>query len=109
MSLSEQTTVECPKCTSEQTITLWQSVNVTLDPELKKHILDRTLVRFTCESCGYVAEVHHPFLYHDMERRLMVFLGEETPDAPTFEGMFDSLVSDMEAGIRSAWSIPSVN
>ncbi len=98
MSLSEQTTVECPKCTSEQSITHWQSVNVTLDPDLKQKILDRTLVTFTCENCGYVAEVYHPLLYHDMEQRLMVFLGEEAPDAPTSEGVFGSLVSDIEAG-----------
>ncbi len=98
MSLSEQTTVECPKCTSEQSITHWQSVNVTLDPDLKKKVLNHAIVRFTCENCGYVAEVYHPLLYHDMEQRLVLFLGEEAPDDPAYEGIFDSLVSSIEAG-----------
>ena len=97
MSRSEETTVECPKCTSEQSFTHWQSVNVTLDPDLKAKILDRTLVTFTCENCGYVAEVYHPLLYHDMEQRLMVFLGEEAPDDSASEGMFASLLPSIEA------------
>ncbi len=97
MSMSEQTTVECPKCTSEQSITHWQTVNVTDDPDLKQKILDRTLVTFTCEKCGYVAEVYHPLLYHDMEQRLMVFLGEEFPDDPASEAMFASLAPGIEA------------
>ncbi|MDY0167042.1 MAG: CpXC domain-containing protein [Thermoguttaceae bacterium] len=97
MSRSEETTVECPKCTSEQSFTHWQSVNVTLDPDLKEKILDRTLVTFTCENCGYVAEVYHPLLYHDMEQRLMVFLGDEAPDASTSEDVSGSLASSSEA------------
>jgi predicted nucleic-acid-binding Zn-ribbon protein len=98
MSMSEQTAVECPQCTREQFITHWQSVNVTLDPDLKGKLLDRTLVTFTCENCGYLAEVYHPLLYHDMERRLMVFLGEETPDDATSEGVFGSPESSVRTG-----------
>lgn len=97
MSLSEQTTVECPKCTSGQFITYWQSVNVTLDPDLKKKVLDRTLFTFTCEHCGYIAAMYHPLLYHDIEQRLMVSLGEEAPDNVTSKGIFASLASKIEA------------
>ena len=86
MSQSESTTITCPGCKHEQQFTIWHSVNVTLDPDLKDKVLDRSLTTFDCEDCGYTATIEQNLLYHDMERQLTIFR-HPSPDQP--EGLAD--------------------
>jgi ribosomal protein S27E len=81
MSKSESTTITCPGCNHEQQFTIWQSVNVTLDPTLKQKVLDRSLTTFECESCGHTTTIEQNLLYHDMARQLMI-LRRPTQDEP---------------------------
>ena len=67
-------------CQHPQAFTAWQSVNVTLDPELKARLLDRSLVTFHCEKCNHTVGVNQGLLYHDMDRRVMIMLGCQSPD-----------------------------
>jgi len=80
MSLSDEITFTCPACQHQQAFTTWQSINITLDPELKEKLLDRSLVTFRCEKCGHTAGVNQGLLYHDMNRRVMIMLGCQSPD-----------------------------
>jgi hypothetical protein len=68
MSLPNPITITCPTCQHQQAFTAWQSINVTLNPELKQKLLDRSLVTFHCEKCGQAAGVNQELLYHDMDR-----------------------------------------
>ena len=81
MSVSLTEKIACRFCQHEQDFTLWQSVNATVDPELKDKLMSGELMTFTCQSCQQVAEVVWPLLYHDMERNLMVHirLDEQLP------------------------------
>ncbi len=72
MSQSAVTTLTCPHCRHSQHFTVWHSVNVSQDPELKPRVLDRSLTTFTCEECGGTASIEQDLLYHDMDRRLMI-------------------------------------
>jgi hypothetical protein len=81
MSQSAVTTVSCPQCRHGQEFTVWHSVNVSQDPELKPRVLDRSLTTFTCEKCGATASIEQDLLYHDMDRRLMI-LRHARHDAP---------------------------
>jgi hypothetical protein len=72
MSQSAVTTLTCPHCRHSQEFTVWHSVNVSQDPELKQRVLDRSLTTFTCENCGGTASIEQDLLYHDMERRFMI-------------------------------------
>jgi hypothetical protein len=49
-------------------------VNVTIDPTLKKSVLDGSLVKFRCVSCGDVSILAYDLLYHDMDRGLLIWL-----------------------------------
>ena len=83
MSRPDQTTIECPACGREDTFTIWQSMNVTLDPRLKEELLSGELMTFTCRQCRQQAPVQYSFLYHDMKRRRMIWLitvGDEVSD-----------------------------
>lgn len=74
MSTPHETTVTCQGCNATQSFTVWQSLNVTLDCDAKQRLLTGELTRFTCQKCGWSGPVIYPFLYHDMEKRLMVWL-----------------------------------
>lgn len=64
----------CPLCGAEQQFRMYPSVNVTVNPELKEKILDHTLPVMTCRSCGEKTMVFYHLLYHDVSRRLAVWL-----------------------------------
>ncbi|MBR2800975.1 MAG: CpXC domain-containing protein [Erysipelotrichaceae bacterium] len=72
MSQSKTIKVTCPFCKKEHEFTVHPSLNVTLDPELKQKVLDRSLFSFTCPDCQKESPVFYPFLYHDMEKSVMI-------------------------------------
>ncbi|MCY2929112.1 MAG: CpXC domain-containing protein [Planctomycetota bacterium] len=74
MSVSSKETIACRYCGHEQEFTLWQSINATLDPQLREQLMSGELMTFTCQSCQKSAEVVWPLLYHDMEREVMVHI-----------------------------------
>ena len=73
MSLPTQMKITCPKCGKESDFTVWQSVNTSLDPDMKEKVLSRELFRFVCPHCGAETEIDYPFLYHQMEDKIMIY------------------------------------
>ena len=76
MSQHQEATYQCPNCGHEQEITIWESVNVQIDPEMKDKILNNEFFRQICSECNTVSQVYYTFLYHDMENSLMVYMIE---------------------------------
>ena len=60
-------TLNCPKCHSNFEKEVWQSINVTIDPNLKKELRDYKFFLYTCPKCGFEFVSYYNFLYHDME------------------------------------------
>jgi hypothetical protein len=81
MSKSKEERVKCPACGQQGSFTLWESVNVTADPELKERFMSGNLNTFRCAGCNHETQVWYPMLYHDMDRLLMIWFmpGDETP------------------------------
>jgi hypothetical protein len=73
MSLPQQTTETCRECGDTQPFTIWQSLNVTLEREAKEKLLNGELTRFNCQKCQWSGPVIYSFLYHDMEKHLMIW------------------------------------
>lgn len=90
MSSSSSQVITCPSCQQQQSFTLWQSVNVTLDPSLKAKLKSGELTTFHCNHCGHAAEVVFSLLYHDMEKRWMIWL---VPEGKLPPGMADGVPS----------------
>ena len=86
MSQSSAISLTCPKCQHEQEFTLWNSINVALDPEKKAELKNGSLTRFTCTECGNASDVNYPILYHDPEHRFMVWLSSDDTD-PDLAGL----------------------
>lgn len=100
MSMEQKQVLKCPKCGTENEFTMWQSLNTSLNPEMKQQLISGELFQMKCKECGEVTNVNYPILYHDMENKLMLqFVGsdEEAQDVvDTFEGMKQMEQSPME-------------
>lgn len=94
MSRTEETTVTCKACGHEQGFQLWTSVNVTLDPDLKQKLLDRSLTAFRCEQCGHATNVNYSLLYHDMHANLMIWLVPDEEKAGELPPLAASMAVD---------------
>src|SRR5579885_3060815 len=61
-------------CGTEFTTTVYEAVNVTLEPQLLYTLLVGLLNVATCPNCGRRAAVARPFLYHDVARGLFAYV-----------------------------------
>jgi len=72
MSINTKREIKCPKCANLSEITLWQSITVSDSGDLKEDLLKGKVNIFRCASCGAVALVPVPLLYHDENKHIMI-------------------------------------
>lgn len=72
MSRFYETKIECPECNQSSSFCIWESINTSLDPEMKEKVKDRSAFMFTCPNCGEQTAVDYGFLYHQMEDKIMI-------------------------------------
>jgi hypothetical protein len=72
MSRQHPTEVECPECKAKVNTIIWSSLNVQINPEAKKDLLEGKINLFQCTNCDLKTPVAIPFLYHDVENRFCV-------------------------------------
>ena len=79
--------MECPRCGSKSEVEIWDTINVQVDPEAKRALLEGEINVYRCDICRFDTGISIPLLYHDMQNRFCVkFLPfEKTPDARFFE------------------------
>ncbi len=74
MSKSVSKSVVCPHCGKSAAAKMWTVVNVTKNPELREKIFDESLFDWRCPFCHGQAQLISRCLYHDFERKFMVYL-----------------------------------
>lgn len=72
MSMQSKRMVVCNQCHQSFEVTVWDSVNASLDPVLKSKVTNDELFIFECPHCGKKYYFKYDFLYHDMDAQLMV-------------------------------------
>lgn len=72
MPRSSTMTYTC-ECGTTFTATMYQTVNVTLEPQLLYRLLAGSLNVAVCPNCGRKIESDLPFIYHDMRRSLFAY------------------------------------
>jgi hypothetical protein len=72
MTKFSEAKIKCPACEQEQSVTIWDSINVTLDPSLREMLFSAEINVFACENCGEEAFIPAQLLYHDMDRQFCV-------------------------------------
>jgi hypothetical protein len=69
MSQKHSIEVECPGCKVTVNVTVWSSLNATLEPEAKSDLFQGKINHFQCPHCNHTAFLQASFLYHDMEHK----------------------------------------
>lgn len=64
--------IECPECHLKQEVEIWESVNVSLDPNLKRKLFEGHINFLKCQKCAHEFPIDVPLLYHDMEKQFLV-------------------------------------
>jgi O-acetyl-ADP-ribose deacetylase len=72
MSLMAPHELQCPACGHTQTIEVWSTINVTVDPKLKDRLFNGEINTFLCEKCGKKSFIDTPLFYHDMRQNYCV-------------------------------------
>jgi hypothetical protein len=73
MSRSSEITLTCA-CGTSFPSTVYQAVNITLEPPLLYRMLSGHLNVATCPNCGRTSSSAQPFVYHDMKRGLFAYV-----------------------------------
>ena len=73
MSKAFQKTFICSKCGKPSEITIWENINVDLNPELKEKVVDGSLFLTSCPYCSFKQRVENPVLYHDQTRKYVIW------------------------------------
>lgn len=66
--------LNCPVCQAKKTFSYVSHLNTQKDPHLKERLLTGDIFRFECDECGAKRQLDMQFLYHDPEKKLMVFV-----------------------------------
>ena len=73
MSKFKMEQLSCPRCNHAQEVPTWNSINVTLNPQLKVDFFANKINTAICEKCKYHSMIGKDLLYHDMQMKVMIF------------------------------------
>lgn len=84
MSIIRKADAACSKCGTKNEITIYRSINTAENPELKEKVRDGSLFLWKCSSCGQANLSRYETLYHDPDKKIMIWLlpsGSEISEA----------------------------
>ncbi|HEX3017274.1 MAG TPA: CpXC domain-containing protein [Caproicibacter sp.] len=74
MSTQMSKDVGCPHCGAAVRTQMWPGICAQENPELRTRVLDETIFDWKCPECGYSAQFVYPCLYHDKDRKFMIYV-----------------------------------
>ena len=102
MSSFRNIKITCPACNTEGSYTVWDSVNVDLDPELKSKVMDSSLFTWVCPNCKKSFNAPYSFLYHDMTHNFMVYFESEKSHIIPFAEYLRVMENGLDMGAIAA-------
>jgi hypothetical protein len=67
-----QVLAQCPICLNEETMTIWDQIDASTDPDLREKLLHKTLQSLECRNCGNSTLIASPLTYFDPNLDLLV-------------------------------------
>jgi len=67
-----QVLAQCPVCLNEDTLTIWDMIDASTDPDLKEKLLRKTLQSLDCRNCGNATLIASPLTYLDPDQGLLI-------------------------------------
>lgn len=74
MSIISESIATCSCCGNRTGLKIYKSINTSEDPSLKEKVKDGSLFIWKCPSCGQANLAKYDTLYHDPDRKLMIWL-----------------------------------
>lgn len=71
--------INCPNCSVENEVILWEKVNVDMNPDLKEKLFTEKINNLVCNKCGFVSRIDIPFYYNDAKAKFFIYLVPEFP------------------------------
>lgn len=94
MSLTAKANGVCSKCGQTTEITVYKSINTADNPELKEKVKNGALFLWECPHCGTVNLARYETLYHDPQKKLMLWL---VPDGKISETQMQAITNHTKA------------
>ena len=100
MSKTHTETITCPECGKQAEFTVWDSINTTLEPEMRERVKSGELFRWSCPKCGCKVNVNFATLYHDMKQKIMIYYVPGNPEEviPYMKSAMNHVMEGEEAG-----------
>ena len=67
-----QVLAQCPVCLNEETLTIWDMIDASTDPDLREKLLRKTLQSLDCRNCGNATLIASPLTYLDPDHGLLI-------------------------------------
>ncbi len=90
--------VKCPKCGNEWDHKIYQTINVSMDPELKEKIFNKELFIYNCPNCNNKSILVTPLLYAD--NNFWIYLWPYEWEKFESNSTIDKLLSNMRIPCR---------
>jgi len=109
MSAQKTYNIRCPQCGHEQKVDLYDSINVTQQPELKTALFENRLNRVLCGSCEASFRVDKPLLYHDPDRNILIhWMPDAAVSREEILDEFDRSMEELRAALPADIEPPRV-
>ena len=102
MSKNSIQTISCPQCSAKFDIVIWDSINISLGPELRAKVIDESIFINECPGCKNSVYVPWDTLYHDMENHFMLFFSH---DVTNEESQPNAEIPDYLAQMQNNYNI----
>lgn len=90
MSLKSKACAVCQKCGASHEVTVYKSINVAENPELKEKVLSGELFLWECPHCSGGNLIGYECLYHDpLEKYMVWMLPFGTPESAQKEAIMN--------------------
>jgi hypothetical protein len=110
MAQTNTYSIRCPQCSAQQDEILYDGVEVSSEPSLRRMLLENKLNLVTCSSCGHAFRVDKNMLYHDEAHGWMVYLHPaRMEDHRQAEEEFRNVLDDLRAVLPDGRDLPAVD
>ena len=93
MSIFKKQSIVCPGCEERSDVGIWDSLNVTIDTDMYEAVRDGSVFAYECPKCGFKSRFVYPMLYHDMDKKQMIYLCTDSNTAKSAAKEFDDMLS----------------
>lgn len=102
--------IRCPKCGHEQSVTLYDAIDVNAEPELRARLMENKLNAVACAACGFAFRIDKKLVYSDPAKKLLIFwVPTAEADYARGEEQFVSMLRELSGVLPDDMEAPAVH